>query len=85
MLHACFQLLVDCVEQENLLNGHIDWNHSKEHQNAKTELTRLYDWWKQRVAAEANDEFNWIRSKDRYQQDTEMLMALVKMRKYLWT
>ncbi len=25
MLHACFQLLKDCVEKEDLLSGHIDW------------------------------------------------------------
>jgi len=25
ILHACFQILSNCIEKENLFNGHIDW------------------------------------------------------------
>ena len=26
MLHACFQLLSDCIEKEGLLSGHTNWD-----------------------------------------------------------
>ena len=42
MLHACFQLLTDCIEDEELFTGHVDWNHDEEHKNAKKELEELY-------------------------------------------
>lgn len=43
MLHACFQLLEDCVEEENLFDGHTDWEQSDEFKQARMELGALYD------------------------------------------
>ncbi len=82
LLHACFQLLTDCVEKENLLNGHINWS---ENLDAKKELSFLYDWWKDRIQEEENEKFDPIWTKGQYEADTEMLVRLVKMRKFLWT
>ena len=25
ILHACFQILCDCIEKENLFKSHVDW------------------------------------------------------------
>ena len=38
MLHASFQLLKDCVEKENLLSGHTDWDADERHRIAKKKL-----------------------------------------------
>ena len=38
MLHACFQLLTDCVEKEKLLNGHTDWNYNEDFKAVKKEI-----------------------------------------------
>jgi len=35
LLHAFFQLLKDCVEKENLLSGHTDWNVDDRSRNVK--------------------------------------------------
>jgi len=43
MLHACFQLLKDCVEKENLLSGHTDWKADERHREAKKEIKELFD------------------------------------------
>ena len=85
MLHACFQLLTDCIEKENLLNGHIDWEQKEEDIQAKKELTSLYEWWKNRSEKELEDNLDPIWTKNQYEEDNEMLIKLIKVRKYLWT
>lgn len=45
LLHACFQLLVDYVEKEKGLSGHIDWNWDEPHSHAAREMRSLYRWW----------------------------------------
>jgi hypothetical protein len=45
MLHACFQLLKDFVEQELRVNSFVDWNHTEKHKHAKAEIEELYSWW----------------------------------------
>lgn len=82
MLHACFQLLKDCVEKEQLLTGHIDWTADARHRAAKAELQALYDWWLQRVDKEnACDALDAVC----YEEDTAMLLRLVQLRWALWT
>jgi len=46
MFHACFTLLADCIENEHLLDGSIDWMANKQSRKAKAEIEALYDWWK---------------------------------------
>lgn len=78
MLHACFQLLKDCVEQEKLLNGHTDWDADEIHRSAKVEIEELYNWWL------AYTELN-IPDDERYKLETKMLERLISVRWALWT
>jgi len=84
MLHACFQLLTDCVENEKLFTGDIDWTDNKEQINAKKEIEELYNWWNERKKQEENEKFNDL-DKMQYEKDNEMLIRLIKIRQYLWT
>lgn len=52
ILHACFQLLKDFVEQEKELIEICDWEHSEEAKNAKSEIDFLYNWWVERASKE---------------------------------
>ena len=79
ILHACFQLLTDCVEKEKLLNGHVDWNRTPEDQEIKAEIETLYNWWKERKKEDDDCESR------QYEEDNEMLIRLIKIRKHLWT
>jgi hypothetical protein len=79
MLHACFQLLTDCVEKEKLLDGNTNWNHSKATKKVKAEITALYKWWTKRKEIE-----NELEPKQ-YEMDNKMLIRLIKIRKHLWT
>ena len=75
MLHACFQLLKDCVEKEGLLAHSEGYAKSKHGKIAK----ELYDWWELRKAE------NFTDSDDQYEIDTKQLLRLVKIRGGLWT
>lgn len=80
MLHACFQLLKDCVEQENLLTGHIVWNEDKRHQAAKVEIESLYNWWMSYPNKQSGD-----LNKEIFAEETQMLTRLINIRWALWT
>ncbi len=82
MLHACFQLLKDCIEKECLLDGVIDWGQDEKHVKAQTELLELYNWWQQRVSLEDS---KTPPDTDQFDQDTRMLTRLVNIRWALWT
>jgi len=82
MLHACFQLLKDCVEQENLISGDIDWTYTSDQQKAKETIIELYDWWKERIKQE--NEYYYLEY-EHYDEDNEQLHNLIEIRKYLWT
>ena len=78
LLHACFQLLKDCVEKENLLSGHIDWDANDRHRLAKTEIEELYRWWLSYVETDIPDEAS-------YEIENSYLVRLIKIRWALWT
>ena len=78
MLHACFQLLKDCVEKENLLDGHTDWNADERHRLAKKEIEELYNWWLSYSESDSPDD-------KKYEYENIMLMRLVTVRWALWT
>jgi hypothetical protein len=84
LLHACFQLLTDCIEIENL-NETTDWTQDDIIANAKLEIDELYNWWKERVKKEADGKLDPIWTEEQYEKDSEMLIRLIKVRKYLWT
>jgi hypothetical protein len=76
ILHSCFQLLKDFVEQEKEI---IDWESDEGTKDAKFEIDFLYSWWTKRVDKE-ND-----LNKKQYEENNQMLMKLIRIRKYLWT
>jgi len=45
IFHACFTLLADCVENEHLLDGSIDWAVNEQSRAVKAEIEELYNWW----------------------------------------
>lgn len=69
MLHACFQILKDCVEKEHV-DVHCNYESHKEFVN---EVRFLYAWWMER--RETYDD----------SKDDEMLARLMKIRSSLWT
>lgn len=78
LLHACFQLLTDYVENEET-SVPTDWEQSAEFQKAKAEIDFLYEWW--RTRPEDLDELD----RRQFEIDSEMLIRLVRIRGYLWT
>ena len=83
MLHACFQLLTNFLKKEKPFKL-IDWEHDKEHQDAKAELIFLNNWWKKRKKLEENSSMLNNRNAPQNSEDSEMLMRLVKVRLFLW-
>lgn len=73
MLHACFQILKDCVEKE-----HIDTccNYAV-HKKFVDEVRFLYQWWINRSQKPTSIEQNI--------EDDLMLIRLMKIRTGLWT
>lgn len=84
MLHACFQLLIDCIEKEKL-HELTDWSQSEQFVEAKKEIDILEDWWRQRITAEEQGKIHPEFHTDEYEKDNEMLIRLIKVRQYLWT
>lgn len=72
MLHACFQILQDCVEKENV-DTHCNY---ETHKDFVDEVRFLYKWW---LSRKNNIEF------DNDDEDNEMLNRLMKIRLSLWT
>ncbi len=73
MLHACFQILQDCVDLENV-DTHC---HYESHKEFVDEVRFLYKWWQERQESELND--------DKMDEDSKMLERLMKIRTQLWT
>ncbi|MBC3910055.1 hypothetical protein [Undibacterium umbellatum] len=78
MLHACFQLLKDCVEKGQLFSGHVDLDVDERHRCAKIEIKELYEWWLSYSEPDIPDQ-------ESYEIETQMLIRLVKVRWVLWT
>lgn len=79
MLHACFQLLKDCVEQEDVLN-HCNY---EVHKDFVDECRALYEWWESWLEKEKN--INNFKSFSDEEEEQEMLLRLIKIRQFLWT
>ena len=78
MLHACFQLLKDFVEKEDIQHMSNNWCADKKHIDAKAEIDELYHWWMSYTESGVTDE-------DSYELENSMLMRLIKVRWALWT
>ncbi|MCP4322307.1 MAG: hypothetical protein GY787_10750 [Alteromonadales bacterium] len=77
MLHACFQLLKDTVEEEKLFEI-IDWDVDEKTRSTKQEITELYNWWltyKESVVPEPEE----------ISEQNRMLHRLIDIRWALWT
>jgi|WetSurSiteA1Bulk_404760.scaffolds.fasta_scaffold22833_3 hypothetical protein len=85
MLHACFQLLKDCIEKEKLLTGFIDWTLDDKSKKVNEEIEYLNNWWIERVQLERNKDIDPVWTAGQYEIDDEMLIRLIKIRRYLWT
>lgn len=83
MLHACFQLLTDCVEKENLFQENQRCPENDKLNKATAEIKALYDWWKLRQTSKEAG-LNELDSAQ-YAGDNAMLIRLVNVRHYLWT
>ena len=70
MLHACFQILEDCIEKEN-----VDTNST--HKDFINEVKELNKWWQIRKRI--------IHTIDTIEEDDKMLSRLIKIRTCLWT
>lgn len=74
MLHACFQILKDCVEKE-----HVDTQCCYiTHKKVVDEIRFLYDWW---IERKKNDKV----ADEQIEEDNKMLIRLIKIRGFLWT
>ena len=78
MLHACFQLLKDFVEKEDVQHMKNNWNADEKHNTAKKEIDELYNWWASYAESSVPDE-------DSYDLENSMLIRLIKVRWALWT
>ena len=83
LLHASFQLLHDCVEQEKLFEN---WGTKGDPTGAKQkrQLRTLYRWWLKRRKRK-NEDFLGRSGARRYQRDNEQLIKLIHLRRRLWT
>lgn len=73
MLHACFQILQDCMEKEKV-DTHCNY---EAHKDFVDEVRFLNKWWKKRKKGE--------RCSDQMKEDDKMLIRLMKIRTSLWT
>lgn len=74
MLHACFQLLQDVVEKEDILN-HVAY--VGDQAVILDEIRELYEWWLVRKDQDRDNDLD--------EEDDKMLIRLIKVRLYLWT
>lgn len=81
MLYACFQCLVEFVEDEDPFEVN-DWDWDEKHRAAAQEIKDLYKWWTEGRASEQADAGTVLGEDDR---DDEQLARLIKIRGYLWT
>lgn len=78
MLHACFQILEDCVELEKV-DEHVNYD---AHKDFVDEVRFLYQWWQKRKIDEYISD---IDDMEQMKEDEEMLIRLMKIRCQLWT
>lgn len=87
LLHASFTLLENYVEREKPFHI-INWNDSDDSREYANEIHALYLWWKKhKIEVEnAKTEFESVNVEDeRYKEETENLIRLMKIRQALWT
>ncbi len=84
ILHACFQLLTDFVEKENIDMHPYQWTHNEIVRKRRAEIDDLYKWWKSYVHKDKKGKIDYLKGSEQYESENEMLMRLIKIRQYLW-
>jgi len=79
MLHACFQLLKDFVEKEDIHHRKNNWNADEKHIAAKSEIDELYNWW---IKYSESDN---VSDNEKYIVENTMLVRLINVRWVMWT
>ena len=89
---ACFKCLEEFVEKENPfeVTDYYNDKHHPESAQAGDEIKLLYHWWKEGRFVE---ELEHKKNKNKpdwdyfgiYERETEMLIRLINIRRYLWT
>ena len=74
LLHACFQLLKDFVEKEDVGGSRNDWCSSERRIAAKAEIDELYTWW------ESYPKKDHVFIDDEYELQNTMLIRLINIR-----
>lgn len=74
MLHACFQILEDCIKKEKV-DTHCNY---EAHKDFVDELRFLNNWWKKRKKVNSLKD-------SQMKEDKEMLIRLMNIRTGLWT
>ena len=80
MLHACFQLLVDFLEEDQETGHLTDWDFDEKHRNALAEMLVLRDWWELRFRMSEES----VSAENHYAKDNEMLSRLIAVRWAMW-
>lgn len=83
LVHASFAILERFVEQEKPFDR-IEWNEDDASREYSNEIHALYLWWKVHKNVDINSETLEQESK-RYEEETENLVRLAKIRMCLWT
>jgi hypothetical protein len=76
ILHACFQILKDFVDEEK---GNTHCNYDA-HKSFVNEVNFLYNWWKERKNKNVVENYD-----KQMKEDDKMLIRLMKIRTSLWT
>lgn len=86
LLHACFQLLTDFVEQETEFipefgnDSYTDWESDEKLRYAKKEMLELYHWWKAYQQQE-----HGLPTWEDDELENQMLKRLIDIRWAMWT
>ena len=81
MLHACFQIFMDSIEKDGLLES-IDWNRDEEYSKIKKKIIILRDWWLERKDKDRLNEIDYS-NPAQFEEDSTFLNNLILLRKYL--
>jgi len=98
ILHACFAMLVDCIEKQHIFDRHIDWSANAQSRKAKAEMETLYHWWKEYYKDEerfgmqcasikkapASKFSRYVDVDKDYKEEDKMLHRLIKIRRFLY-
>lgn len=84
MLYACFNLLKKFVDEEKPFDV-TDWTQDEEHKFAANEIHALYSWWVDDYPKLLHESATPFQDSELLAKEEEMLVRLVKIRKFLWT